>query len=65
MMVKIMIFEKLREIKELRCEIEACQDDKLAILLQQQLIELLKDTFKDKELMTEIMLKNSLKKQKE
>lgn len=51
--------EEIREkIKLLKNQIEKCQDDAKAILLQKQMIDMLKVVCQDKELLKEILLNN-------
>lgn len=51
--------EELRaKIKFLQNKIDQCQDDAAALLLQKQMIDLLKTVCQDKELLKEILLKN-------
>ena len=53
--------KKLREIKDLRAEIEECKDDKRAIHLQEKLVNLLRETFEDRDMMAELLMKNNNK----
>lgn len=46
------------KIKFLQNKIDKCQDDASALLLQKQMIDLLKTICQDKELLKDILLKN-------
>ena len=57
------VIERLMKIKSLQEKISSCKDDRLAIHYQEQLVDILKDTFKDKELLETIVRSNLAKKQ--
>ena len=51
--------EELRvKIKSLQNKIDQCQDDGSALMLQKQMLDLLKSVCQDKELLKELLLKN-------
>jgi len=48
--------EILKKINSLQEQISSCKDDKIAINLQQELVELLSETFKNEDLLTAMLL---------
>lgn len=48
------VLDLLERVKNLQEEILSCKDDRRAIILQQEMVDLLKDIFKDKELLNQI-----------
>lgn len=48
--------EVLQQINEMQERLDSCKDDRQAILIQTELVELLKETFQDEELLTALVL---------
>lgn len=53
--------DKLKKMEELNKAIKSCNDNKIAIDLQKELVELLLSSFKDKKVLDQVV-KNSTKK---
>ena len=53
--------EMFEEIEDLQKQAKSCKDPKQAILIQGKLVELLKETFQDKEMLAHIMMANQAK----
>jgi hypothetical protein len=52
------IDKRLQEIKELKDKIASCKDDRVAIDLQTKLMELIKETLEDKEILKNLVKNN-------